>query len=136
MASIIITGGNAGIGYYMTRQFLEDGHCVAVLDVSTDRLEPLELEYDGSLVICAGDAADEADVAHCLTKVNGLWGGVDIAIHNACVCVFAPFDKTSEADLKRARSQLRRRSESGTWALPIMKGRSSDACVSSARAWG
>lgn len=122
MASIIITGGNAGIGYYMTRQFLEDGHCVAVLDVSTDRLEPLELEYDGSLVICAGDAADEADVAHCLTKVNGLWGGVDIAIHNACVCVFAPFDKTSEADLKRVHEvNFGGAVNLARWALPIMK---------------
>jgi len=122
MASIIITGGNAGIGYYMTRQFLEDGHCVAVLDVSTDRLEPLETIYDGSLVICMGDAADEADVARCLTKVNGLWGGVDIAIHNACVCVFAPFGKTSEADLKRVHEvNFGGAVNLARWALPIMK---------------
>jgi len=122
MASVIITGGNAGIGYYMTRQFLEDGHCVAVLDVSTDRLEPLELEYDGSLVICAGDAADEADVARCLMKVKGLWGGVDIAIHNACVCVFASFDKTSEADLKRVHEvNFGGAVNLARWALPIMK---------------
>jgi NAD(P)-dependent dehydrogenase (short-subunit alcohol dehydrogenase family) len=101
MASIIITGGNDGIGYYMTKQFLEDGHCVAVLDVNTDKLETLEQEFDGAMVVMAGDAADEADVARCVTKVKGLWGGVDIAIHNACVCVFAPFEKTSEADQKR-----------------------------------
>jgi NAD(P)-dependent dehydrogenase (short-subunit alcohol dehydrogenase family) len=101
MASIIITGGNAGIGYFMTKQFLEDGHCVAVLDVNTDKLEALEREFDGAMVVIAGDVADEADVARCVAKVKGLWGGVDIAIHNACVCVFAPFDKTSEADLMR-----------------------------------
>jgi len=122
MASIIITGGNAGIGYYMTRQFLEDGHCVAVLDVNTDRLEPLELEYEGSLVICAGDVADEADVARCLTKVNGLWGGVDIAIHNACVCVVAPFDKTSEVDFKRVHEVNFGGAVNLTrWTLPLMK---------------
>jgi len=122
MASIIITGGNAGIGYYMTRQFLEDGHCVAVLDVCTDRLEPLELEFNGSLVICSGDAADEADVARCLKKVNGLWGGVDIAIHNACICVFAPFNKTSEADMKRVHEvNFGGAVNLARWTLPIMK---------------
>jgi len=122
MASIIITGGNAGIGYYMTRQFLEDGHCVAVLDVDTDRLETLELEYAGSLVICAGDVADEADVARCLTKVNGLWGGVDIAIHNACVSVAAPFEKTSEVDIKRVHDvNFGGAVNLARWTLPIMK---------------
>jgi NAD(P)-dependent dehydrogenase (short-subunit alcohol dehydrogenase family) len=122
MASIIITGGNAGIGYYMTKQFLEDGHCVAVLDVSTDKLEPLEWEYDGSMVVCMGDASDEADVARCVTKVKGLWGGVDIVIHNACVCVFAPFDKTSEADLKRVHEvNFGGAVNLVRWTLPLMK---------------
>jgi len=122
MASIIITGGNAGIGYYMTKQFLEDGHCVAVLDVNTDLLEALEREYNDALVICAGDAADEADVARCVSTAKGLWGGVDIAVHNACVCVFAPFEKTSETDLKRVHDvNFGGAVNLARWALPAMK---------------
>jgi NAD(P)-dependent dehydrogenase (short-subunit alcohol dehydrogenase family) len=122
MASIIITGGNAGIGYYMTKQFLEDGHCVAVLDVNTDKLEALERDFSEALVVCTGDASEEADVARCVTKAKGLWGGVDIAVHNACVCVFAPFDKTTETDLKRVHDvNFGGAVNMARWTLPAMK---------------
>ena len=123
MASIIITGGNAGIGYFMTKQFLEDGHCVAVLDVNTDKLETLEREYDGSMIICSGDVVDEAECGALRDQGEGAVGvAVDIAIHNACVCVFAPFDKTSEADLKHVHEvNFGGAVNLARWTLPPMK---------------
>ena len=45
MDRIILTGGNEGIGYYMTSQFLIDGHMVAVLDLKLDNLESLKQDY-------------------------------------------------------------------------------------------
>ncbi len=122
MASIIITGGNDGIGYFMTKQFLEDGHCVAVLDVNTDKLAALALEYPDALLMCAGDVADEADMARCVSQAKGLWGGVDIAVHNACVCVFAPFERTSEADMRRVHDvNFGGAVNMARWVLPPMK---------------
>ena len=42
MASILIVGANQGIGFYMVRQFLEQGDSVAVLDIQTDNAEKLK----------------------------------------------------------------------------------------------
>ena len=58
-----MTGGNDGIGLRMTRQFLEDGHRVAVLDVRTDRLEEQVRQYTETLLVCAGDVAVDSCVA-------------------------------------------------------------------------
>lgn len=101
MSNIMITGGNDGIGWHMTRQFMEDGHRVVVLDVRTDRLEELARQQPEALIVCAGDVSDEADVQRCVSEAMERWGGLDIAVHNACVCIFAPFEGTSAADMCR-----------------------------------
>lgn len=101
MSNIMITGGNDGIGWHMTRQFLEDGQRVAVLDVKTDRLEELARQHPEALIACAGDVSDEADVQRCVSEAMERWGGLDIAVHNACICVFAPFEDTSDTDMRR-----------------------------------
>ena len=36
-----------------------------------------------------------------MTAVKESWGSVDIAVHNACVCVFTLFEQTSDADMRR-----------------------------------
>ena len=55
---IVLTGGNDGIGYYMTSQFLKDGRMVAIesgsFDVLIERIkivarEILELNFDTAL---------------------------------------------------------------------------------------
>lgn len=42
MANIILTGGNQGIGYFMAEKFLQNGDCVAVLDLENDNLRELK----------------------------------------------------------------------------------------------
>ncbi len=122
MASIIITGGNDGIGYSMTKQFLEDGHCVSVLDVKTDNLIPLAERFPDALLVCPGDIADEADTLRAVAQAVKRWGGIDIAVHNACVCVFAPFEKTTEADRQRVMDvNYGGAVNLARWVLPPMK---------------
>ena len=41
MSDILIVGANRGIGFYMVKQFLEQGDRVAVLDINTDHVEKL-----------------------------------------------------------------------------------------------
>ena len=50
MANIILTGGNQGIGYFMAEKFLQNGDCVAVLDLENDNLRELKKEYPGRLL--------------------------------------------------------------------------------------
>lgn len=55
MANIILTGGNQGIGYFMAEKFLQNGDCVAVLDLENDNLRELKKEYPGRLLDCICD---------------------------------------------------------------------------------
>lgn len=60
--TIILTGGNNGIGYYMTKQFLEDGKKVAVLDLSLENLHVLKETYEDNLLYFVCDVTDEKRV--------------------------------------------------------------------------
>ena len=88
MANILIVGADQGIGYYMVRQFLEQGDSVAVLDIRTDNTEKLKEQYRDRLLVIRADATDEASLAAGINSAAGCFGNIDAAIHNACLCTF------------------------------------------------
>jgi len=88
MANILIVGANSGIGFYMVKQFLEQGDCVAVLDIHTNNLEELKEQYRERLHMSDADATDEASLSVGVDSALGVLGNLDIAIHNACLCTF------------------------------------------------
>jgi len=42
MNVLLLTGGNEGIGYFMSKQWLENGNCVSVLDLNCDNIDKLK----------------------------------------------------------------------------------------------
>ena len=42
MNVLLLTGGNEGIGYFMCKQWLENGNCVSVLDLNCDNIDKLK----------------------------------------------------------------------------------------------
>jgi len=93
--NIIITGAASGIGYYLVRQLLADGHRVTVLDLEPERLNDLPQDHD-TLLPLACDVRDRDRVAVCVRESTERFGGVDYAIHNACRCTFDSFADTDE----------------------------------------
>ena len=91
--NILITGANEGIGYYMARELLRRGNCVAVLDVNVSELRTLAAQY-GRLLPIVCDVRDTAAVDVAVRKAAGAFGGIDAAVHNACRCTFGPFAQT------------------------------------------
>ena len=63
MGNYIVTGGNRGIGYYLTEGLLEGGHAVAVLDRELDGLAPLAARFPGRLWPLLCDVSREEEVA-------------------------------------------------------------------------
>ena len=101
MATIILTGANQGIGYYMAQQLLEDGHQVAVLDLLTDGLAGLHALYVKRLMPFVCDVTDAAAVTKAVQGAAQEFGAIDYAIHNACVCTFLGFLESDEEMFRR-----------------------------------
>ena len=88
MADILIVGADQGIGYYMVKQFLEQGDRAAVLDIRTEHMTELQAHYRDRLYVCKADAADEASLSDGIKSAVRALGHIDAAIHNACLCTF------------------------------------------------
>lgn len=98
---IFITGANEGIGYSIVNQLLLKKNCVAVFDIHTDNLIGLEKEYTKTLLVYKGSVRDEESINDAANRCASKFGGIDIAIHNACECTFNNFENTSEEIYKK-----------------------------------
>jgi len=95
--TIVLTGGNNGIGLAMTGALLEMGDRVAALDLS---LENLEQAHQNLLpLVC--DVTDRAQVQSAVDEVTRRWGGVDVLVNNACLALFKPFAERTIDDIRR-----------------------------------
>ena len=88
MSNIIISGANEGIGYYLTKQLLDEKNRVAVLDLQTDNLAELQAIYGDNLLYYKVDMRCEKDVRNAVERISNKFQTIDIAIHNACKCTF------------------------------------------------
>lgn len=88
MEHILIVGANAGIGYFMVKQLLEDGKSVSVLDIKTDNISKLQEQYPDTVFPVYADAADDTSVTEGVCAAIAHFGTPDAAIHNACMCTF------------------------------------------------
>jgi NAD(P)-dependent dehydrogenase (short-subunit alcohol dehydrogenase family) len=93
---IIITGANEGIGYNIVRQLLLEKNCVAVFDIQTNNLKELEKEYPEQFIAVECDVKDKKEINDAVNKCIIKFGGIDIAIHNACKCTFDSMENTPE----------------------------------------
>jgi|SRR6056297_2716315 len=95
MKKIIITGANLGIGFYLIKELLNQGHKVAVLDIETDQLRTLQKEYPEKLSFFHCDISQEEEVNTAVGFALQNLGSFDYAIHNACKCTFESFEKST-----------------------------------------
>ena len=73
--TVLVTGGNRGIGYAIAREFVAQGHRVAVTARSGEGPE-------GSLTVRA-DVTDAASVDQAFTEVEAALGPVEVVVANA-----------------------------------------------------
>ncbi|UFS60360.1 3-oxoacyl-ACP reductase FabG [Subtercola endophyticus] len=73
--TVVITGGNRGIGYAIAEEFVAEGHRVAVTARSGEG-------PDGSLTVRA-DVTDAASIDAAFTEVEAALGPVEVVVANA-----------------------------------------------------
>lgn len=95
MANILITGANQGIGYYFVEQALKDGNHVAVLDLEASNLESLSQSFPECLTYYKVNVCDEKQILSAVTDIIVKFHRIDIAIHNACLCIFGKEAETA-----------------------------------------
>lgn len=91
MSSIIITGGNQGLGYYIAKQLLEDGHNVSILDIDTSNISRLCQPYSEQLAVFVCNVSSESEVVSGVAKHLQRFKVIDAAIANAALCTFDSF---------------------------------------------
>ena len=96
MKNIIILGANEGIGYWLAKQLLEDGHNVGILDICIDNLYDLKQQYKDQLLVMKCNAKVEEEIEMAIESFVKKYNRIDVAIHNACKCTFEPMENTTE----------------------------------------
>ena len=89
----VVTGGASGIGLGVARQFADDGHRVAILDLNGTAAEAAaaELQSAGARAVgIAVDVADRGSVADAFTRVRSELGPVEILVTSAGIESFTP----------------------------------------------
>ena len=89
----VVTGGASGIGLGVARQFLADGHRVAVLDLNKATLDSAAAELsaqDGTSLAVEVDVADRGSVDAAFERVRSELGPVGILVTSAGIESFDP----------------------------------------------
>lgn len=93
MNVLVITGGNEGIGYFMAKQWLENGNYASVLDLNCDNINLLKETYPNTLLTFTCDVRDIEAVKTAVNQTNAQFGSINYAVHNACLCLFKCFEE-------------------------------------------
>lgn len=84
---VLVTGGASGIGAAIVARFLEEGSRVAVIDRDAEANRALARKHPGLAGVIEADVSDASAVAGAFAKLDGLFGGLDVAINNAGISI-------------------------------------------------
>lgn len=99
--TVVITGGNSGIGLSVTKSYLNAGDNVAVMSRSTGELEKLSLAFPQSLFFFEGDISDVQALESFYKKCVDRFTSIDILIANAGIANAIPVAAVSEDDYQK-----------------------------------
>jgi NAD(P)-dependent dehydrogenase (short-subunit alcohol dehydrogenase family) len=101
MKTLFLTGGNEGIGYFMVKHWIQQGNSAAVLDLNCDNIEKLKQSYPDSVISFRGDVGVTEVVKKAVQETFDRFGGIQFAVHNACLCLFKSFKEHNPEDFKK-----------------------------------
>ena len=88
----LITGSAGGIGKAIAKKFAEEGACVMINDINTERMEGAMIEFQkqfgrDTAASSLLDVTSEQSIEQALKNTNLAFGGVDIIINNAGISI-------------------------------------------------
>jgi NAD(P)-dependent dehydrogenase (short-subunit alcohol dehydrogenase family) len=99
--TILITGAARGLGFYLTKKYLEDGDTVfaGVRDTSAPTLMELIEEYPEKLIPIELEVTDTESVQKAALIVSKYTKSLDIVINNAAIHSHSSFELLENADI-------------------------------------
>lgn len=98
--TVVITGGNRGIGYAVAERFAEEGANIVIASIESQVEEAAEaLRTNGANalgVIC--DVTNRDEVVALYDRAEDAFGGVDISMQNAGIITIRRVEDLSEGD--------------------------------------
>lgn len=102
---VVITGASAGVGRATAREFARQGASIGLLARGQDGLSAAQREVEelGGRAICIPtDVASAERVEVAAQRVEEEFGSIDVWINNAMTTVFAPIDRITPEEFRRA----------------------------------
>jgi short-subunit dehydrogenase len=102
---VVITGSSAGVGRATAREFAKHGCSVGLIARDQQRLDEAAVEMRRLGVAAAAQSADVADFAavdRAATQIEQELGPIDIWVNNAMATIFAPFERITPEEFRRA----------------------------------
>jgi NAD(P)-dependent dehydrogenase (short-subunit alcohol dehydrogenase family) len=99
--TVLITGASRGLGYDLTKKYLEDGNIVfaAVREVTAPKLIILKEEYPDSLIPLKLEVTDTLSINDAAILVGEYTDKIDILINNAAIHSDTSFEILENANI-------------------------------------
>lgn len=97
--NILITGASRGLGYYLTKKYLEDGNIVYAGVREISGIGILIEEYPNSLIPVELDVTDTTSINNAANIVRKHTDNIDILINNAAIHSDTSFESLEHADI-------------------------------------
>jgi 3-hydroxybutyrate dehydrogenase len=97
----IVTGAAQGLGYAITKAYVNAGMRVAMLDVKADQLATVQGEMGAATAAFPVDLSDGDSTSAAVGDALNWLGTPDVLVHNAAILVNRPLMEVSLADFQR-----------------------------------
>lgn len=96
--TILVVGGNSGIGLASAKAFADEGGRVAITGRNLDTLEMARREIGGDTLAISADTGMLADIDRVAGEVRRVFSKLDVLFYNAGGAAFSAIEHVSEAD--------------------------------------